>query len=260
MFIRPYPYARLDACRMRFSIAASSLVVLLTIASPVPVFAAEPDIFGIKLGAPLALPVCQISLPSPAARSRNTGLGSRAFNKLTAPPPEPPKATPPATGLCIAPGTTNMAVGNTEFGPGEYGYLVFAQAEFPAWVAPIGMSIGAGAGDAFSLEGAGGLVLLRNGRVIALRFNTTGFEAQPRVMELLKRKFGSPGSQKAVAWNNDLGGSRESISAQWRKPDFFADYSSVAQAQGLSGGIGFLNIGNDLGRQVLQPASKEAEF
>ncbi|WP_162604213.1 hypothetical protein [Xanthomonas arboricola] len=127
------------------------------------------------------------------------------------------------------------------------------------------MSIGAGAGDAFSLEGAGGLVLLQNGRVIALRFNTTGFEAQQRVMELLKRKFGSPGSQKAVTWNNDLGGSRESISAQWRTPDFFADYSSVVQtqamqAQGLSGGIGFLNIGNNLGQQVLQPASKEAEF
>ncbi|ROQ46181.1 hypothetical protein EDF77_1087 [Stenotrophomonas maltophilia] len=158
-----------------------------------------------------------------------------------------------------------MAVGNTEFGPGEYGYLVFATAEFPAWVAPIGMSIGAGAGDAFSLDGAGGLVLLDNGRVIALRFNTSGFEAEPRVMELLKRKFGSPGSQKAVTWNNDLGGSRESISAQWRAPDFFADYSSVVQAQamraqGLSGGIGFLNIGNDLGKQVLQPASKEAEF
>lgn len=44
--------------------------------------------------------------------------------------------------------------------------------------------------------------------MIALRFNTTGFEAQPRVMQLLKRKFGSPGSQKAVTWNSDLGGSR----------------------------------------------------
>jgi hypothetical protein len=68
-----------------------------------------------------------------------------------------------------------------------------------------------------------------------------------------------------VTWNNDLGGSRDSISAQWRKPDFFADYSSVVQlqpmrAQGLSGGIGFLSIGNDEGQQVLQPASKEAEF
>jgi len=56
------------------------------------------------------------------------------------------------------------------------------------------------------------------------------------------------------------------ISAQWHKPDFFADYSSVVRtqamrAQGLSGGIGFLNIGNDLGQQVLQPAAnKEADF
>lgn len=187
------------------------------------------------------------------------------FNKLTAPPPEPAKATLPATGLCIAPGTTRMAVGDTEFGPGEYGYLVFAKAEFPAWIAPIGLSIGAGAGDAFSLEGTGGLFLLRNGRVIALRFNTTGFEAQQRVMELLRRKFGPPTSQKAIAWNNDLGGSRESISAQWRKPDFFADYSSVVQApglqaQGLSGGTGFLSVGNDLGWQTFNPTSKEAEF
>lgn len=187
-------------------------------------------------------------------------MGSRAFDKLMAPPREPAKAMLPATGLCVVPGTTNMAVGNTEFGPGEYGYLVFAQAEFPAWIAPIGLSIGAGAGDAFSLEGAGGLVLLRNGRVIALRFNTTGFEAQQRVMELLKRKFGPPNSQKATAWNNDLGGSRESISAEWRKADFFADYSSVVQAQGLSGGTGFLSIGNDLGWQTLKPTSKEAEF
>lgn len=250
---------------MHFTAAASSLVVLLSIASAVPVSAGERDIFGITIGAPLALPACQISLPAPAARRSNRGSGARAFNELMSPPPEPLKATPPATGLCVAPGTTNMAVGNTEFGAGEYGYLVFATDEFPAWVAPIGMSMGAGAGDAFSLEGAGGLVLLRNGRVIALRFNTTGFEAQPRVMELLKRKFGSPSAQKAVAWNNDLGGSRESISAQWRKPDFFADYSSVVQsqamrAQGLSGGIGFLSIGNDLGQEVLQPASKEAEF
>lgn len=250
---------------MRLTAAAGSLVVLLTMASFVPVSAAETDVFGIKLGAPLALPVCELSLPAPAARSSSKGAGSRAFNKLMAPPPEPLKATPPATGLCVAPGTANMAVGNTEFGPGEYGYLVFATEEFPAWVAPIGMSIGAGAGDAFSLEGAGGLVLLHDGRVIALRFNTTGFEAQPRVMELLKRKFGSPTSQKAVAWNNALGGSRESVSAQWRKADFFADYSSVVQTQGvqtqgLSGGIGFLNIGNDLGQKVLQPASKEAEF
>lgn len=196
-------------------------------------------------------------------------MGVRAFNKLMAPPPEPLKAMSPATGLCVAPGTTSMAVGNAEFGPGEYGCLIFATAEAPAWVAPIGMSMGAGAGDAFSLEGAGGLVLLRNGPVIALRFNTAGFEAQPRVMELLKRKFGSPGSpgsQKAVTWNNDLGGSRDSISAQWHKPDFFADYSSVVKtqamrAQGLSGGIGFLNIGNDQGQQVLQlAASREAEF
>lgn len=251
---------------MRLTAAASSLVVLLSMASTVPVSAAEPDIFGIKLGAPLALPLCQISVPAPAAPRSNKGIGARAFNKLMTPPPEPPKATPPATGLCVAPGTTNMAVGNSEFAAGEYGYLVFATEEFPAWVAPIGMAIGAGADDVFSLEGAGGLVLLRNGRVIALRFNTTGFEAQPRVMELLKRKFGSPSAEKAVTWNNDLGGSRESISAQWRKPDFFADYSSVVQsqpmrAQGLSGGIGFLSIGNDLGRQVLQPAaSKEAEF
>ncbi|WP_137189523.1 hypothetical protein [Stenotrophomonas rhizophila] len=251
---------------MRFTAAAGSLVVLLTVSSTVSVSAAETDIFGIKLGAQLTLPVCELSSPAPAARRSNIGLGARAFNKLTTPPPEPLKAMPPSTGLCVAPGTTNMAVGNTEFGPGEYGYLVFATAEAPAWVAPIGMGIGAGAGDAFSLEGAGGLVLLRNGRVIALRFNTTGFEAEPRVMELLKRKFGSPGSQRAVTWNNDLGGSRDSISAQWRKPDFFADYSSVVQtqamrAQGLSGGIGFLNIGNELGQQVLQPAaSKEAEF
>jgi len=251
---------------MRFTAAAASLVVLLNISSVGSVSAAETDIFGITLGAPLTLPVCGLSTPAPAAHRSNFGLGSRAFNKLTTPPPEPLKAAPPATGVCAAPGTTKMAVGNTEFGPGEYGYLVFATAEAPAWIAPIGMSIGAGAGDAFSLEGAGGLVLLRNGRVIALRFNTMGFEAEPRVMELLKRKFGSPGSQKAVTWNNDLGGSRDSISAQWRKPDFFADYSSVVQtqamrAQGLSGGIGFLNIGNDLGRQVLQPAaSKEAEF
>lgn len=251
---------------MRFTAAASSLVVLLSMAYTAPVSAAEPDIFGIKLGAPLALPLCQISMPAPAAPRSNKGIGARAFNKLMTPPPEPPKATPPATGLCVAPGTTNMAVGNTEFAAGEYGYLVFATDEFPAWVAPIGMAIGAGEGDAFSLEGAGGLVLLRNGRVIALRFNTTGFEAQPRVMELLKRKFGSPSSQKAVTWNNDLGGNRDSISAQWRKPDFFADYSSVVQsqpmrAQGLSGGIGFLSIGNDVGQQVLQPAaSREAEF
>lgn len=249
---------------MRINAATSSLVVLLTMASTVPVSAAEPEIFGIRLGAPLTLPVCQLSLPDPVARS-STGPGSRAWNKLTTPPPEAPKATPPATGLCVAPGTTSMAVGNTEFGPGEYGYLVFATAEFPAWVAPIGMSIAAGAGDAFSLEGAGGLVLLHNGRVIALRFNTTGFEAQSRVMELLKRKFGSPVSQKVVTWNNGLGGSRESISAQWRTPNFFADYSSVVppqatRAQGLSGGIGSLSIGNDLGQQVLRPASKEAKF
>lgn len=249
---------------MRLTAAASSLVVLLTMACSAPVSAAETDVFGIKLGAPLALPVCELSLPTPAARS-SKGAGSRAFNKLMAPPPEPLKATPPATGVCVAPGTTNMAVGSTEFGPGEYGYLVFATEEFPAWVAPIGMSIGAGAGDAFSLEGAGDLVLLQDGRVIALRFNTTGFEAQPRVMELLKRKFGSPTSQNAVACNNALGGSRESVSAQWRKADFFADYSSVvqtqgAQTQGLSGGIGLLDIGNDLGQKVLQPASKEAEF
>lgn len=251
---------------MRFTAAAGSLVVLLTLSTNVPVSATETDIFGITLGAPLTLPVCELSSPAPAAPRSNIGLGARAFNKLMAPPPEPLKAMPPATGLCVAPGTTNMAVGNTEFGPGEYGYLVFATDEAPAWVAPIGMSIGAGAGDAFSLEGAGGLVLLRNGRVIALRFNTTGFEAQARVMELLKRKFGSPGSEKAVTWNNDLGASRDSISAQWRKPDFFADYSSVVRtqavrAQGLSGGIGSLNIGNDLGQQVLQPAAnKEAEF
>jgi hypothetical protein len=246
-------------------LAVSSLVALLAMVPTAPVSAAETDIFGIKLGAPLTVPVCELSLPTPAARSTSKGPGSRAFNKLTAPPPELPKATPPATGLCVAPGTTGMAVGNTEFGPGEYGYLVFATEEFPAWVAPIGMSIGAGAGDAFSLEGAGGLVLLRDGRVVALRFNTTGFEAQPRVMELLKRKFGAPSSQEAVAWNNALGGSRESISAQWRKAGFFADYASVVQTQGvqpqgLSGGIGFLNIGTDLGQQALQPASKEAEF
>ncbi|MDR6215409.1 hypothetical protein [Paracidovorax wautersii] len=65
--------------------------------------------------------------------------------------------------------------------------------------------------------------------------------------------------------NNGLGGSRESISAQWRIPDLFADYSSVVppqatRAQGLSGGIGSLSIGNDLGQQVLRPASKEAKF
>lgn len=245
---------------MRFATAASSLVVVLTMGSAVSASAAEHEVFGIKVGAPLTLPVCQLSMPAQAARPSNKGAGSRAFNKLTAPPQEPPKAAPPATGLCVAPGTSNMAVGNTEFGPGEYGYLVFATAELPGWVAPIGMTIRAGAGDAFSLEGAGGLVLLRDERVIALRFNTTGFEAEPRVMELLKRKFGSPGSQKSVAWNNDLGGGRESISAQWQKPDFFADYSSVVQAHGLSGGIGSLSIGNELGRQVLQPASKEAEF
>ena len=245
---------------MRFSLTIGSLAVFLSALACAPVSAAEPDIFGIKLGAPLALPVCQISLPSTPSRPRSKGVGSRAFDKLMAPPPEPAKAMLPATGLCVAPGTTKMAVGNTEFGPGEYGYLVFAEAEFPAWIAPIGLSIGAGAGDAFSLEGAGGLVLLRNGRVIALRFNTTGFEAQQRVMELLKRKFGPPDSQKAIAWNNDLGGSRESISAQWRKADFFAEYSSVAQAQGLSGGTGFLSIGNDLGWQTLKPTSKEAEF
>lgn len=251
---------------MRSIAAASSLVVLLTMASTAPVSAAEGDVFGIKLGAPLTVPVCELSVPAPAARKSNFGAGARSFNKLTAPPPEAPKAAPPATGLCVAPGTTSMAVGNTEFGPGEYGYLVFATAEAPAWIAPIGMSIGAGTGDAFSLEGAGGLVLLHKGRVIALRFNTTGFEAEPRVMELLKRKFGSPSSQKAVTWTNDLGGSRDSISAQWRKADFFADYSSVAQGQpmrpqGLTGGIGLLNIGNDLGQQVLQPAAiSEAEF
>ncbi len=153
-----------------------------------------------------------------------------------------------------------MAVGNTEFGPGEYGYLVFATAEHPAWIAPIGMSIGAGAADGFSLEGAGGLVLLQKGSVIALHFNTTGFEAEPRVMELLKRKFGAPSSQKAVAWNNDLGGSRESITAQWRAADFFADYSSVVQSQGLSGGIGHLSIGNGQGQNAMRTSSKEAEF
>lgn len=251
---------------MRFTAAACSLVVLLTMASTAPVSAAETDVFGIKLGAPLTVPVCELSLPAPAPRESRFGAGASSFNKLRAPPPEPPKAAPPATGLCVAPGTASMAVGNTEFGPGDYGYLVFATSEHPAWVAPIGMSIGAGAGDGFSLEGAGGLVLLHNGRVIALRFNTTGFEAEQRVMELLKRKFGQPGSQKAVTWTNDLGGSRDSISAQWRKPDFFADYSSVVQGQlmrpqGLSGGIGFLNIGNDLGQQVLQPAARrEAEF
>lgn len=245
---------------MRFIAPASSLFVVLTIASPVSVSAAEPDVFGIKVGAPLALPFCELAMPAPPARETKNWLGTRRFEKLTTPPPEPLKVTPPATGLCVAPGTTNLAVGNTAFGPGEYGYLFFATDEFPAWVAPIGMAIGAGAGDTLSLEGAGGLVLLHDLRVIALRFNTTGFEAQPRVMELLKRKFGSPVSQEAVAWNNDQGGSRESISAQWRKPDFFVDYSSVARAHGLAGGIGSLSIGNDRGKQVLQPASKEAEF
>lgn len=246
---------------MRFSLVIGSLAVCLSALSCTPVLAAEPDIFGIKLGAPLTLPVCQISLPSAPARPRSRGPGSRLFDKLMAPPSEPAKPVPPATGLCVAPGTANMAVGNTEFGPGEYGYLVFAQAEFPAWItAPIGLAIGTGAGDTFSSEGAGGLVLLRDGRVVALRFNTTGFEAQQRVMELLERKFGPPNSQKAIAWNNDLGGSRESISAQWRKPDFFAEYSSVVQAQGLSGGMGFLNIGNDVGWQAFKPTSKEAEF
>ena len=251
---------------MRLTTVGGSLIVLLTMWSTASVSAAETDIFGIKLGAQLTLPACELSSPAPAARKTNIGLGARAFNKLTAPPLEPLRAMPPATGLCVAPGTTSMAVGNTEFGPGEYAYLVFATAEAPAWIAPIGMSIGAGAGDAFSLEGAGGLVLLRSGRVIALRFNTNGFEAEPRVMELLKRKFGSPSAQRAVTWNNNLGGSRDSISAQWRKPDFFADYSSVVQtqpmrAQGLAGGIGFLDIGNGPGQQVLQPAtSKEAEF
>lgn len=250
---------------MRFTAAASSLVVVMAMASTVSASAAENEVFGMKIGEPLALPLCELSLPAPTARSGSKGPGSRAFNKLTAPPPEPLKLTPPASGLCVAPGPTSMAVGNTEFGPGEYGYLVFATDEYPAWIAPIGMSIGAGAGDALSLEGVGGLVLLRDGRVIALRFNTNGFEAQPRVMELLSRKFGSPSSQKAVSWHNDLGGSRESITAQWRSRDFFADYSSVVQqqatrVQGLSGGIGSLSIGNDLGQKVLQTTSKEAEF
>lgn len=250
---------------MRFTAAASSLVVVMSMASTVSASAAENEVFGMKIGEPIALPLCELSLPAPAARSSSKGPGSRAFNKLTAPPPEPLKLTPPATGLCVAPGPTSMAVGSTEFGPGEYGYLVFATDEYPAWIAPIGMSIGAGAGDALSLEGAGGLVLLRDGRVIALRFNTTGFEAQSRVMELLTRKFGLPSSQKNVTWNNDLGGSRDSITAQWRTRDFFADYSSVVpqqatRVQGLSGGIGSLIIGNDLGQQVLQPTSKEAEF
>lgn len=250
---------------MRITAAASTLAVLLTLPLSPAVSAAENDVFGIKLGTPLALPVCELPLPPQAPPKSNSGAGSRAFNKLTAPPPEPLKPAPPATGLCVAPGTASMAVGNTQFGPGEYGYLVFATAEHPAWIAPIGMSIGAGAGDAFSLEGAGGLVLMQKGRVIALHFNTTGFEAQPRVMELLKRKFGSPDSQKTVTWNNGLGGSRDSISAQWRAADFFADYSSVVQnpalqSQGLSGGIGFLSIGNGLGQQVMQTSNKEAEF
>jgi hypothetical protein len=91
------------------------------------------------------------------------------------------------------------------------------------------------------------------------RTTTAGFEAQPCVMERLKRKFGAPSSQNTVNWNGALGGNRGSISAQWRKADFFADYASLVQthgvqAQGLSGGIGFLNIGTDLGQQVLQPA------
>ncbi|MEP6907014.1 MAG: hypothetical protein ABI858_03390 [Pseudoxanthomonas sp.] len=247
---------------MRFPFASSSLVVLLSMLSSSPAFAVEHDIFGITLGAPLTLPLCELSLPTPqTSQPRSKGPGSRSFDKLMAPPAQKfPKAKLPGSGLCVAPGTTDLGVANGNFGPGEYGYLVFAESEWPAWVAPLGLSILAGAGDAFSLEGVGGLVLLRKGRVIALHFNTTGFEAQSRVMELLKHKFGSPGSEETKAWGNKWGGNRDSISAQWRKPDLFVDYSSVVKTEGLSGGMGSLNIGNDLGRQVLETTNQEAKF
>lgn len=175
----------------------------------------------------------------PEKPQRSKGTGSRAFDQLWA--IEAPKPAPPATGLCVAPGTESIAVADANFAAGEYGNLIFAPDEHPAWLAD-------------------GLVLLSEGRVIGLHFSTAGFEAQSRVMELLERKFGTPDTQTTSQWNERWGGNRDSIIAKWHRPGLFVDYVCVVQAHGLSGGIGSLDIGNEQGQEAMETTRKEAEF